>query len=122
MQNKYWTAWFEIPVTDFDRAKKFYETIFEMEIHALGFGALKMGIFPHSDVGCAICQGEHYQPSEKGTVVHLNANPDLISVQNKIEAAGGKLLQTKKQISAEYGFMALFIDSEGNRLALHSKE
>lgn len=115
-----WTEWFEIPANDFERAKKFYEAIFEMEIEALDFGGLQMGIFPHQEVGCAICSGEWYKAGPQGPVVYLNANPDLEIVLKRVEKAGGKIIQNKKEISPEYGFMALFLDSEGNRLGLHS--
>jgi predicted enzyme related to lactoylglutathione lyase len=122
MDKKNWTGWFEIPVSNFDRAKNFYETIFDIKIHDIDLGALKMGIFPHGEtIGCSICQGEWYQPANKGVIIYLNANPDLSVVQNRIEAAGGKIIQPKKQISPDYGYMALFEDSEGNRLALSSK-
>ncbi|MCR9286773.1 MAG: VOC family protein [Bacteroidetes bacterium] len=122
MTKKNWTGWFEIPVSDFDRAKKFYENIFEIEIHTIDLGVLKMGIFPHTEtIGCAICQGEEYQPSKNGTKVYLNANPDLKTVLNRIENEGGKVIQGKKPISSEFGFMALFEDCEGNYLALHSE-
>jgi hypothetical protein len=117
---KSWTNWIEIAAADFERAKKFYEQIFNMEIQAIDFGGFKMGIFPHKGVGAAICCGAWYKPGPNGTVVHLNANPDLLTVQDRIEAAGGKIIQPKKQISPEYGYMCLFEDSEGNRLGLHS--
>jgi len=119
-KEKSWTHWFEIPVSDFDRAKKFYETIFETEIFVNDLGSLKMGIFPHKETGCAICQNEFYQPGQHGTLVYMDANPDLLIVQNRIEPAGGKVLFQKKQISPEHGYMCVFIDSEGNRMALHS--
>jgi len=118
--NRPWTHWFEIPVSDFERAKTFYETIYNMKIDPFEAGPIKMGIFPHSGVGGAICFGEHYTPGSNGVVIYLDANPDLDKVLNKIESAGGEVLQTKKQISDEFGFMALFIDSEGNRIALNS--
>ena len=121
MNKKNWTHWFEIPVTDFDRAKSFYETIFDTEIEANDLGSIKMGIFPHEDVGGAIVQGEYYKPTPDGSVIYLNADPDLSGVLGKIENAGGKVIQQKKQISPDHGYMALFEDSEGNRLALHSK-
>ena len=121
-KEKSWTQWFEIPVTDFDRAKKFYETVFDTSIRAMDFGGFKMGIFPHRQVGAAICQGQGYKPSADGLVVYMDASPDLSVAQGKIEKAGGKILQAKKQISPEHGFMALFLDSEGNRVALHSME
>ena len=117
---KSWTNWFEIAVSDFDRAKKFYEQIFEMNIHAIDFGSFKMGIFPHRQVGGAICCGPWYQPGPTGVLVYLDANPDLQTVQDRIEAAGGKIIQPKKQISPEHGYMCLFEDSEGNRLGLNS--
>jgi hypothetical protein len=119
---KPWTYWFEIPTSDFLRAKLFYETIFEMEIEANDFGGFKLGIFPFEDIGAAICYGSWYKPGPQGTIVYLNANPDLNIVLSRVEKAGGKVLQAKKQISEEHGFMALFEDSEGNRLALHSME
>jgi predicted enzyme related to lactoylglutathione lyase len=115
-----WTEWFEIPANDFERAKKFYETIFEIEIETTNFGGFKMGIFPHKEVGCSICFGEGYEAGPQGSLVYLNANPDLEIVLKRVEKAGGRIIQSKKQISPEYGFMALFLDSEGNKLGLHS--
>jgi hypothetical protein len=117
---KSWSQWFEIPVRDMERAKRFYETVFDVAIEVHDLGPLRMGIFPHGDVGCALCAGDHYRPSADGVVVYLDAGPDLSVALSRIEAAGGKILQPKKQISPQYGFMALFLDCEGNRLALHS--
>lgn len=118
---KSWTTWFEIPATDIGRAKKFYEAIFQMEIHLMDFGGFKMGIFPHSSVGAAICQHESYLPSEThGPLVYLNADPDLNEVLDRVAEAGGRITRPKTQISPEYGYMAVFIDSEGNRMALNS--
>ena len=115
-----WTHWFEIPTNDFERARQFYEAIFEMNIQVTDFGGFKMGIFPHNEVGCAICYGEGWTPGSQGTLVYLDANPDLEVVLNRVVKAGGRVIQGKKQISPEYGFMALFNDSEGNKMALHS--
>ena len=119
-QERKWSEWFEIPASDFERAISFYENVFKTSIHINDFGSFKMGIFPHKQVGGAICYGEHYQPGTSGPLVYLNANPDLQIIQDRIEGAGGKILVPKKPISPEHGFMALFLDSEGNRLALHS--
>lgn len=120
---KSWTTWFEIPATDIARAKKFYDTIFQMDTQIMDFGGFKMGMFPHTGVGAALCQHESYRPSEThGVLVYLDANPDLAEVLDRVEAAGGKVLREKTQISPEYGFMALFADTEGNRLALHSNQ
>jgi predicted enzyme related to lactoylglutathione lyase len=119
-QSRNWTTWIEIPVLNFEKAQKFYEAIFEIDLFVNDFGDFKMGIFPHKEVGCAICKHESYTPSKDGSIVYLNANPDLQPVQDRIEKNGGKLVMAKKQISEEHGFMCVFIDTEGNRLALHS--
>lgn len=116
-----WTTWFEIPVDDFDRAKKFYEEIFDMEISMIfDAGAFKMGIFPHKEVGAAICKGAWYKPSAEGTVVYFEAQPDLKVVEDRVVQAGGKVIQSKKMISPDQGYMALIEDSEGNRFGLRS--
>lgn len=119
-----WTTWFEIPATDMARAITFYETIYGMEIQLLDLGELKMGIFPHTGVGAALCEHpEGYRPSDThGPLIYLNANPDLQLVLDRVEAAGGRILRPKTQISPEYGYMALFVDSEGNRMALSSDQ
>lgn len=119
-------SWFEIPTTDLDRAQKFYETILDISLVPMDMPQLKMRMFPIQDlmsgVGGALSYAEgFYKPSATdGPLVYLNANPDVQNVLDKIEAAGGKIVVTKTEISPEYGHMAVFIDSEGNRVALHS--
>lgn len=115
--------WFEIPATDLERAVKFYSDIFSYpSMYKMDLGDLKMAIFPveGEGVGGALCQHESYTPSCDGAVIYLNANPDLNLPLSKIESAGGKIIMHKKQISQEIGFMAIIIDCEGNRVALHS--
>ena len=116
--------WFEIAVSDFDRAKKFYDTIFGINIQSMDFGGVKMGFLPMDEgkVSGALCFGPDYRPSMDGSLIYLNGNPDLGEVLSKVESAGGRVLQSKRQISPEYGYMALFVDSEGNRMALHSNK
>ena len=119
-------SWFEIPATNLARAQQFYETIFGINLIPLDMPNIKMRMFPTDDpqtgVGGAIVDsGGFHKPSEtEGPLVYLNANPDVQLVLNKIEAAGGKILVPKTMISPEYGHMAVFIDTEGNRMALHS--
>lgn len=122
MRTDYWTPWFEIPVGNLLRAKHFYETIFEMEIIVNDFGNFKMGLFPNRQISGALVEGESYEPSKSGVLIYLNANPDLSIVERRIIEAGGEVLVSKRMISPEHGHMALFIDSEGNRLALHSNQ
>jgi uncharacterized protein len=118
--------WFEIPVTDFNRAKRFYETIFSYEMPEAMMGTTQMGFFLYDfkagKVGGAIVKNESIQPSENGTLVYLNCQPDLQVVLSKIERAGGKILHEKTLISEQQqlGYRALIADSEGNHVALHS--
>ncbi|MCX6169538.1 MAG: VOC family protein [Ignavibacteriales bacterium] len=116
--------WFEIPAIDINRAEKFYAQILSVKMQLMDFGGLKMSTFPMDSGGVsgALCQGAPYKPSQDGALIYLNANPDLSVALSKVEEAGGKVLMPKKQISEEYGFMALIIDSEGNRIALHSNK
>ena len=115
--------WFEIPVTDFARAKKFYETIFSITMPEMDFEGFKMGMFPSSPgngkLSGAICHGEWYKPSTEGVLIYLNGDPDLQIALDKIEGAGGKITRPKTKIG-EFGYMAMFMDSEGNSVALHS--
>jgi predicted enzyme related to lactoylglutathione lyase len=116
-------GWFEIPVNDMNRAKTFYEAVFKVEISIHDFGGMQMGWFP--DRGNVIgAQGtlikqNTYIPSKEGTLVYFICD-DLQNALDRVEASGGKIYQKKTQISPEHGYMGVFIDSEGNRVALHS--
>ena len=114
--------WFEIPTKDFERAVKFYDTIFGFKTNVQDLNGLKMSFFPcdKDSVGGALVHHEWYKPSENGVLIYLNANPDLEKVLSKVEKAGGKVLIKKKMISPEIGYMGVFADTEGNRIALHS--
>ena len=119
-------SWFEIPATDLDRAQKFYETIFQVTLTPLDFPNIQMRMFPLDDpmngVGGSICKSvDFYKPSATdGPLIYLNGNPDVQQILDRIEEAGGKILVPKTEISPEYGYMAVFLDTEGNRIALHS--
>ena len=118
-------SWVEIPTKDLDRAQKFYETIFGLTLNPLDLQAIKMRMFPLDDmmgVGGALVYAEgFYNPSiNDGPLVYLNGNPDVQLVLDKVEAAGGRIVVPKTEISPDYGHMAIFIDTEGNRIGLHS--
>jgi predicted enzyme related to lactoylglutathione lyase len=118
--------WFEIPAADIKRAKKFYETIFSMEMQDMGeMMGMKMVGFP-SDMGNGkasggLAQSTMHKPSADGAVVYLNANPSINAVVERIEKAGGKVVMPRTQISPEIGYMAFFTDTEGNRVGLHAQ-
>jgi uncharacterized protein len=117
-------SWFEIPVMEIGRARKFYEGVFSINMQPLTVGnGLKMALFPVTagTVGGALCEhAAFYKPSHDGTLVYLNANPDLREVLDRVEDNGGRIIIGKTQISPEYGYMAVFEDTEGNRVALRS--
>ena len=115
--------WFEIPSANFERAKKVYETILDSPMHASNMGEYQMAFFPMDDgkVGGAVINHPMLKPSADGLIVYLNANPDLTATLDRVGKAGGTVLVPKTQITPEIGFFAMFIDSEGNKVALHSQ-
>ncbi len=118
-------SWFEIPSSDIERAQKFYEAIFGISMVNMDNQALKMRTFPVRDMmneitGAIVYHSDFYHPSgTEGVLIYLNANPDVQHVLDRVEAAGGKILVPKTRISEEHGFMALMLDTEGNRVGLH---
>lgn len=116
--------WFEIPVTDFQRAKKFYAAVIGSDLYEMQMGDQLMGFFPMGEdnkgVGGAIVQGPGNEPGDKGTLVYLNAGEDLSAALDRVEPAGGKIVMPKTLITEEIGYFALFMDTEGNRVAFHS--
>lgn len=119
-------SWFEIPATDIDRAQQFYESIFQIKMNALDVPSMKMRMFPLDDPmkgvgGTLVDSGGFHKPSAtEGPLLYLNGNPDVQIVLSRVEAAGGKIMMPKTEISPEYGYMGVFLDTEGNRIALHS--
>ena len=119
-------SWFEIPSVDLDRATKFYETIFNVQLLPLDLAQIKMRMFPIDDpmtgIGGAVvyAQGFYESSNKAGPLIYLNGNPDVQNILDKVEAAGGKIVVPKTMISPEHGYMAVFIDTEGNRIGLHS--
>lgn len=116
-------TWFEIPALRFQRAKKFYETVLEVRVHEQEVGQALMGFLgTHEDgINGAIVAHEWYVPSEHGVLVYLDAGEDLNPMLARAEGAGATVVIPKTLISEEIGFMAVFRDPEGNRIALHSK-
>lgn len=115
--------WFEIPTSDFERAIKFYNRIFSVELVRGEAKNYQMAFFLHGEPGGALVKSEKgslYQPSDKGPIIFFNGGDDLNEVMEKVEKAGGEVLVPKTFISQEIGYFGLFIDSEGNKIGLHS--
>ena len=121
-------GWFEIPTVNMERAIAFYEKVLGLKLERHQMGPLDMAWFPWLEdkpgsPGSLVHAPEFYKPSADGVVIYLTAHSgDLTNELSRVADAGGKVIQPKTQISEDHGNMALIIDSEGNRVALHSKE
>jgi len=117
--------WIEIPVLDFERAKAFYSAIFDYTMPSNQMGPNQMGFLLFEQgkgVGGAIVKGPGYAPTPNGPLPYLAAGSDLAAVLARIPAAGGVVLQEKTLVAPGLGYYALFLDCEGNRIALHSRD
>lgn len=113
---------FEIPATDISRAINFYQAILEIRIEKMDFPGMEMGILPYEEqvVTGIIIKGEGYQPSADGITIYLNGGENLQIILDKVEKNGGKILVPKTPHADESGYFAVFNDSEGNKMGLHS--
>lgn len=116
-------SWFEIPAINFQQSVDFYNEIFGIEMEKNIDENYAMAFFPAEDgVGGAIVAGAGSIPSIIGPLLYLNAGEDLNTVLKRVEPAGGRIVMPKTLINEDSGYFAIFIDSEGNKLALHSKK
>lgn len=121
-------GWFEIPVSNMNRAVKFYETLFGFKLDIQKMGPLDMAWFPSFEKeigspGSLVYAPDFYQPRDNGTLVYFTAfSGDLNNELSRVTTGGGKVLQKKTLISDDIGYMAVILDSEGNRIALHSRK
>ncbi|SHM46505.1 hypothetical protein SAMN05444266_108172 [Chitinophaga jiangningensis] len=122
-------TWFEIPAADLDRAKKFYETILDIQMEKRKDGDHESVFFPYDPnvvqatsgrVTGVLAKSERHTPSGEGTVVYINASPSIQAVIDRVADAGGKVLSPKIQIPA--GYIAIIQDSEGNKIGLHAEQ
>ncbi|HHL53398.1 MAG TPA: VOC family protein [Flammeovirgaceae bacterium] len=122
MTHTYPVSWFEIPATDFDRAVKFYSRVFDREFPVNITENAKMAFFTDKpmEVSGVIIEEDGAEPSPKGVLIYLNGGDNLNVPLSRVEVAGGTIVQPKTLISVQLGYYAIFIDSEGNRLGLHS--
>lgn len=115
--------WFEIPAKNFERAKSFYEAVLGITIQLVPHPTNKYGIFPadmeKGQIGGALSEGTGCEPATQGSLVYLNGGEDLSIPLSKVEKAGGEILFSKTSIG-QNGFMAHILDTEGNKVALHS--
>ncbi|HNQ13445.1 MAG TPA: VOC family protein [Bacteroidia bacterium] len=120
---KDYVSWFEIPALNFERAKYFYNQVFDIDMETVELNGYAMAFFPAAKgIGGAVVAGPGSVPGESGPLIYLNGGEDLNEVLQRVDDAGGRVIMGKTLINEEYGYFALFIDSEGNKLALHSNQ
>lgn len=114
--------WFEIPAADFDRAVTFYENVFATKLRREDMNGMKLGIFPYEAPGPsgAVCKMPELQPGPDGTLIYLDAGPDVAPVLARANANGGKVVLDKTLINEDIGYIGIFIDTEGNRVGVHA--
>lgn len=113
---------FEIPALDISRAVDFYQAILDIEIEKMTFPGMQMGLFPSEGQMTfgTIIQGEDYKPSANGVTIYLNGGDNLQLILDRVEKKGGNIITPKTIHADESGYFALFLDTEGNRIGLHS--
>ena len=114
-------VWFDIPVKNMERARSFYQKVFDVELQNVEEGPSKMAMFPFEEGSAsgALVEAGETKPSMEGTVIYLNGGDDLDIPLAKVEESGGHVLAKKTKIG-DYGYTAEFEDTEGNRIAIHS--
>jgi predicted enzyme related to lactoylglutathione lyase len=115
-------VWSEIAVSDLKRATAFYERLLDGKLKAENFGPYEIALFPNGEggVGGCLMKGDGYEPSAKGTVTYLAAEPGIDAALKRASAAGAKVLMPKTALPGDTGFIAHVSDSEGNRIGLHA--
>ncbi|TDF88590.1 VOC family protein [Paenibacillus piri] len=112
--------WVEIPVVNMERAKRFYEQIFKIEMPTMAMGDSNYAFFPVQEQfnGGALVQGPNHKPAVDGVTVYLDGSPDLETILSRVNGAGGKVIMEKTYTGENAGYLGMFLDSEGNRIGL----
>ena len=119
---KNFVSWFEIPAVNFKQAVAFYSNIYGVSMETVENESVSVAFFPvKTGIGGAIVSSPGSTPGDKGPLLYLNGGDDLNRVLEMVEPSGGRVIMQKTLINEESGYFAVFIDSEGNKLALHSK-
>lgn len=113
--------WFEIPVKNLERAKSFYEYIFDLKLDLNDWDGTQMAWFPMMEgtgSSGSLVKAKNFNPSREGILIYFSVD-DIDNTLQRISEKGGKIINAKTSIG-EYGFSAIFEDTEGNKIALHS--
>jgi predicted enzyme related to lactoylglutathione lyase len=117
-----YAVWFDIPVLDLDRAMSFYSAMLDVQVKREVYGALTIGVLPHDgeDVAGCLVPSAELKPGPDGILLYFNVSGRLEEAVAAAESHGGSVLEPAGPIGA-FGFRAVLLDSEGNRIALHSE-
>jgi len=115
-------VWVDIPVLDLDRAIDFYSAVLGRKIERQEYPGFTIGLLPAEgdEVGGCLFVSAKDKPSDHGPLIYLNVQGRLDQAEGSVEPKKGKVLEPKHAIGP-HGFRTLILDSEGNRLALHSR-
>jgi len=115
-------TWFQIPVTDFGRAVKFYSEVLKKPLREETMMGERMGIFPYEGEGVsgALTEASYLKPSLDGNNLFLLVEGEINDALSRVEAAGGHVMTPKTKLVADMGHFAVICDTEGNRVGLHS--
>ena len=121
-------CWADIPVTNLDRAIKFYSAVLGNEVSKISEAGFEYGLLPHEEQNASGClcvgsdsAGSNNKPSQNGPLIYLSVEGRLDDAIEATNSNGGKVLEGKHQIGP-HGYRAIIVDSEGNRIALHSSK
>ena len=118
-------VWVDIPVKNVDRAMRFYASVLDLELKKEEFPTLSVGLVPHEDGEVGVClfpfPAEDNQPSAQGALVYFNCDGRLAEALEEVERRGGMIVKGRHSIGG-FGWRAIVLDPEGNRIALHSSE
>lgn len=120
-------GWLDIPVTDMNRAMKFYKAVFGFDFQKMDMLGMEYQVFPYVEKaigsGGALVKSPQSKPSKDGTMIYFTAfSGDCANELGKVEKAGGKVLMPKTLIKDDIGYMGVILDTEGNRIAVHSRK
>lgn len=112
--------WFEIPVAEMERAIAFYEPVMQVSLRRENMDCAELAVFPHQDPasGGALAKFEGITPSQQGAIIYLHTD-DLMATLDRVATAGGRCVLGPLELGQDIGTIALFTDSEGNRVGLH---
>jgi predicted enzyme related to lactoylglutathione lyase len=119
---KSYISMFEIPATDISRAINFYQALLDIKIEKMDVEGMEMGVLPYEGqmVTGVIIKEEGNKPSADGVTLYLNAGENLQVVLDRVEENGGEIILPKTAHADDSGYFAIFLDSEGNKMALNS--